>query len=212
MTLGWTTDEWCRKVIAEFPAGAYVNLGFGQPLQLAAYRPADYGWQIQAENGWIGCGDVIDPATGDPDLVNPQGIMVALHPGAAFFDSADSFGIMRGGHLDATVLGAYEVSERGDLANYAVPGLPNGGVGGAMDLVAGAKRVIVMMDHRSKSGAPKIRRECTLPLTGRACVHTIVTELAVIDVRPAGLTVRERAPGVTFEDLQRWTDAPLRPR
>lgn len=210
MSAGWTQDEWCRKVVAEFAEGDYVNLGFGLPLQLARFRPDDFSWQIQAENGWIGCGDVVPPEEGDLDLVNPTGQTVRLHPGASFFSSVESFAIMRGGHLDVCVLGAYQVSATGDLANWSIPGVANGGIGGAMDLVAGAKKVIVMMDHCARDGLPKIVPACTLPLTGRGCVKTIVTERAVLDVTPDGLLVRETAPGISRDALQGATGAPLR--
>ena len=209
-TQGWNREQWCRKVIAEFREGDYVNLGFGLPILLANYRPADYRWQIHAENGSLGCGEILGSAGDDRDLVNPQGQLVKLHPGASFFSSAESFAMIRGGHIDVSVLGAYQVSQQGDLANWRVPGLPGGGVGGAMDLVSGAKRVIVMMEHRARNGSPKIVTECTLPLTGHRCVTTIVTNLAVIDVGPAGLSLREWAPGVSLADLRAWTGAPLR--
>ena len=203
--MGWNLEQWCRKVIAEFREGDYVNLGFGVPILIANYRPADFSWQIHAENGSLGCGEILGSAGEDRDLVNPQGQLVKLYPGASFFSSAESFAMIRGGHIDVSVLGAYQVSARGDLANWSVPGLPGGGVGGAMDLVVGAKRVVVMMEHRARDGSPKIVEECTLPVTGRRCVSTIVTNLAVIDVGPAGLSLRELAPGVSLDDLRAWT-------
>lgn len=210
MPNGWTEEAWCRRVIAEFREGDHVNLGFGLPITIANYQPPDFGWFIHTENGSIGGGEILDRSVGDPDLVNPQGQPVALRPGASFFTSAESFAMIRGGHIDIAVLGAYQVSERGDLANWRVPGLPNGGIGGAMDLVAGAKRVIVMMEHQARDGSPKIVRECTLPLTGPRCVDTIVTNWAVIDVRPEGLVLRELAPGVALADVRKGTGAPLR--
>ena len=208
--VGWNLEQWCQKVIAEFRESDYVNLGFGLPILIANFRPADYRWQIHAENGSLGCGEILGSVGEDRDLVNPQGQLVKLHPGASFFSSAESFAMIRGGHIDVSVLGAYQVSAHGDLANWSVPGLPGGGVGGAMDLVVGAKRVVVMMEHRARDGSPKIVEECTLPVTGRRCVSTIVTNLAVIDVEPAGLSLRERAPGVSLDELRAWTGPPLR--
>jgi 3-oxoacid CoA-transferase B subunit len=205
-----TRDQIAQRAAMELPNGAYVNLGWGIPNLIADYLPKNVEVYFHSENGILGMGRRARPGEEDFDLVDAMKVPVTLMPGASFFHQADAHLMTRGGHIDVAVLGGFQVSEKGDLANWKIPGAKgSGGIGGAMDIAAGAKRLIVCMEHTTKEGAPKIVRQCTYPLTGLACVDTIVTDLAVIDVKLEGLMLREIVPGWCIEELQKLTGAPL---
>ncbi len=205
----WTNEDMCKIAAKEFYNGIYANLGIGMPTEVANYIPEHIHVTLQSENGMLGMGPFPTEAEVDPDLINAGKQTITALPDSSYFDSAYSFGMIRGGHIDLTILGALQVSGEGDLANWTIPGKMVKGMGGAMDLVAGAKRIVVLMQHNAKDGSAKLVKKCDLPLTGVKVVDRVITELGVFDITPGGLILVDHAADVTVEEIKAKTEAPF---
>ena len=208
----WSREEMCKRAADELKDGYYVNLGIGIPTQVANYIPAGVKFTLQSENGMLGMGPFPAKEAADPDLINAGKQTITQLPDSSYFDSASSFAMIRGGHIDLAILGALQVSEYGDIANWMVPGKMVKGMGGAMDLVAGVKKVVVIMEHNSKDGAAKLVKECDLPLTGKRVVNMVISELGAFEITSSGVTLIEMAPGVSVEEIRSKTQAPFTAR
>jgi 3-oxoacid CoA-transferase subunit B len=207
--MAWTREDICRVAALELKDGYYCNLGIGMPTKVANYIPDNINVTLQSENGMLGMGPFPLENEVDADIINAGKQTITELPETSYFDSSESFAMIRGGHIDLSILGALQVSEKGDLANWMIPGKMVKGMGGAMDLVAGVKKVLILMEHTAKDGQPKLLKECTLPLTGKSVVDMVITELGKFDITPEGVHVAEIAPGVTLDEIKSKTQAKI---
>ena len=205
----WTLEQMCRRAAAELKDGYYVNLGIGMPTEVANFIPEGVSVTLQSENGMLGMGPFPSENEVDPDLINAGKQTISELPESVYFDSAESFAMIRGGHIDMSILGALQVAGNGDLANWMIPGKMVKGMGGAMDLVAGVKRVVVLMEHNAKDGSAKLVKSCNLPLTGKGVVDLVITDLGVFEIGPKGLRLLEKAPDISVDEIKKRTEAPF---